>query len=541
MQPAFITEYSILETDMTRKQHDTKFETITRKDFIKLGSAAAALVALGGIEGCASASILNVPAMDYTKDILIENATVIDVARGKAIPGSRLLIRNGIIQALETRDIPAGNAMRIDARGAFIIPGLIDAHCHPTITAAFGVDSADLSRIVAFQKRQFTIGPEYGITTYRDMGSFPITLHGLIKDIDGGRLNGPRVSYCNSILNINGGHPDIPPTDAHPLANFVALFTGMVMTNFKDFEDLKKVIEKNAKGASFIKLTMDNVSAFCRTGEIPVYTDEMLDYIFNYAERTGLPVSGHNHRKWGFDRAMKYPFNSLEHIVSDAYLSDRDIEVMAKKKISIVPTMTVGLCYCMEEAYDTVPEKFRTDFIMNELKIRKNYLYTEALEHCDPVIHNKNMAELKKYKSVGYNNLWKNKIHLVNPELYFGMILYGTKNLQKLREAGINIGFGIDAGMPFAYFGGQYRELEFLSRAGFKNDEILRVATINSARILRLQDRIGTIEKSKLADLVFLTVNPLEDVRAYRSPEIVMKEGKFVFSKKALPVKAAVA
>lgn len=524
---------------MTRRPHTLGFDTITRKDFLKLGSASAALLALGGIEGCTSVPIQNVPAIDYTKDILIENATVIDVIRGKAMPGSSLLIRNGIIQALETRDIPAGNMMRIDARGSYIIPGLIDAHCHPTITATFGVDTADLSRIVAFQKRQFTICPEYGITTCRDMGSFPVTLHGIIKDIDGGRLNGPRVTYCNSLLNIKGGHPDIPPTDAHPLANFVALFTGMVMTNFKDFEDLKKVIEKNAKGASFIKLTMDNVSAFCRTGEIPVYTDEMLNYIFEYAARTGLPVSGHNHRKWGFDRAMKYPFNSLEHIVSDAYLSDRDIELMAKKKISIVPTMTVGLCYCMEEAYDTIPEKFRTDFIMNELKIRKKYFYIEALEHCDPVIHNKNMAELKKYKSVGYDNLWKNKIHLVNPELYFGMILYGTTNLMKMRAAGINIGFGIDAGMPFAYFGGQYRELEFLSRAGFKNDEILRIATVNSARILRLQDRIGTIEKGKLADLVFLPVNPLEDVRAYRSPEIVMKDGKFVFSKKTLPMRAA--
>ena len=509
---------------------------MTRKDFIRMGSATAAYAALGGMAGCATASIQNIGKLDYTRDILITNCSVIDVIKGITLHGSRILIRNGAIQAVESGDMTPANAITLDARGAFIIPGLIDAHCHPTITSAFGIDTADLSRHVAFQKRQFTIGIEYGITTYRDVGSFPITLHGMIKDIDAGSLNGPRVTYCNSLLNINGSHPDIPPTDAHPLANFVAMFTGMVMTNFRDFENMKKVMEKNMKGASFIKLTMDNRSVFCRKENIPVYTDEMLDYIFRHAERAGLPVSCHVHRKFGFDRAMRYPINSLEHMVSDTELSDKEIELMAKKNVSIVPTMTIALCYLMEEAYDVIPERFRTDFIMNELNIRKHYLYTEALQHCDSVIHNKNMEELKKYKSVGIDNLWKKKIHLVDPELYFGMILHGMKNLARMRSAGINIGLGIDAGMPLAYFGGQYRELEFLSRAGFRNDEILRIATINGARILRLQDRIGTIEKGKLADLVFLPVNPLVDVRAYRSPDIVMKGGRFVFSKRPLPV-----
>ncbi len=523
-----------MESDPRRVQCDT----ITRRDFIHLGSTTAAVAALGGLAGCSTAAIRNVGKIDYTRDILITNCSVIDVVKGRSRPGTRILIRNGIIQAIESNVIPAVDAISIDARGAYVIPGLIDAHCHPTITSAFGIDTADLSRHLAFQKRQFTIGLEYGITTYRDVGSFPITLHGMIKDINAGRLNGPRVTYCNSLLNINGSHPDIPPTDAHPLANFIALFTGMVMTNFRDFENMRNVMEKNAKGASLIKLTMDNRSVFCRKENIPVYTDEMLDYIFKNADRAGLPVSCHVHRKFGFDRAMKYPINSLEHMVSDAELSDRDIESMAKKNVSIVPTMTIALCYLMEEAYDALPEQFRTDFIMNELKIRKQYMYTEALQHCDSVIHNKNLEELKKYRSVGIENLWKNKIHLVDPGLYFGMILHGTKNLARMRSAGINIGFGIDAGMPLAYFGGQYRELEFLSRAGFRNDEILRIATINSARILRLQDRIGTIEKGKLADLVFLPVNPLEDVRAYRSPDIVMKEGKFVFSKGTLPVMA---
>ncbi len=511
-------------------------EKITRADFIRLSAAAAAVAAIQPLQGCAGAPPRNIPDIDYGRDIVISNCTVIDVKGGTARPGSSLLVRRGIIQAVETGGISAPGALSFDARGACVIPGLVDAHCHPTITSSFTLHTADLSRHLAFQKRQFSIGIEHGITTYRDVGSFPLTLHGMIKDIEKGRFAGPRVVYCNSMLNIRGGHPDIPPKDAHPLANLAALFTGMVMTNFESYEELQRAMEKNAAGASFIKLTMDDRSVFCKKDPIPVYSDEMLAHIFARSRETGLPVSCHVHRKFGFDRAMKYPVHSLEHMVSDAYLSDADVELMASKNVASVPTMTIGLSYLMEEAYDTVPERFRSDFIMNEVAIRREYLRDTAPEHCDPVIHEKNMRELGKYRSVGHDNLWKKKIFLVNPEIYFGMIHFGTKNLLKMRDAGITIGLGIDAGMPLSYFGGQYRELEFLSRAGFRNDEILRIATVNGARILRMEETIGSIEKGKFADLVFLAANPLENIRACRSPEIVMKEGKFLYSRGDLAI-----
>lgn len=507
---------------------------MSRRDFIKASGAAAAIMALPGMEGCTMAKINNVPAIDYSADMLLKNCAVIDVIRGTVLPGMSLWIRNGIIQAVEPRDLPLKNALSIDLKGKYVIPGLIDAHCHPTITSCFSLDTIDLSSHLRLQKRQFSIAAEYGITTYRDVGSFPLTLHSMKQDIDEGKAIGPRVIYCNSMLNIKGGHPDIPPTDVNPLANLVALFTGMVMANFKSHDEMRSIIEKNAKGASLIKLTMDNKSVFCRRENIPVYSDDDLDFIFKHADKSGLPVSCHVHRKWGFDRALKYPINSLEHMVSDEELSDGDIERMAKKKVSIVPTMTVGLSYLMEEAYDEIPAPVRNDFIINELKIRKEYLENDAWNHCEQVIHRKNMAALADYRRLGLDNLWRKKKFLVNPELYFGMIHHGTKNLKKMKDAGITIGTGIDAGMPLSYFGGLYRELEFFSRAGFTGAEIARCATMESAKILGMADRIGSIEKGKYADLAVLGTNPLADVRAYRSPEIVMKGGTFIYSRSML-------
>ena len=504
---------------------------ITRKDFMRLSAAGAAALAVESLSGCASFIPKNVPKIDYTGDVLLKNCNAIDVAEGRVMPNASILVRNGLIHSLDGSDIgPAATVF--DMAGKYAIPGLIDAHNHSTVTSCFGIDTADLSSHLRQQKRNYSDSIEAGITTFRDMGAFPGMLHGMIKDIAAGRLNGPRVQFCNSILNLSGSHPEVSPSDAHPLAPLVALFTGMVMTNFKDMKELRSVIAKNSEGAHFIKLTMDNRSLFAKKpDEIPVYTDEMLACIFDFAQRKSLPVACHVNRKFGFDRAVRYPVSSLEHVVSDALLTDSEAELLVKKNISVVPTMIIGLNYMMEEAYDRVPERFRSDLIMGELGIRREYMRREATRYVEPVIHRKNLDAIANYRTLGYDNLWKHKLFLINPDVFFNMVMNGTKNIQKMRAAGVNLGLGIDAGMPFSYFGSQHRELEFLARAGFRNDEILRIATSNGAKILGMQDKIGTLEKGRCADIVLLDKNPLSDVTAYRDPRVVMKAGAIVFSR----------
>jgi imidazolonepropionase-like amidohydrolase len=103
-----------------------------------------------------------------------------------------------------------------------------------------------------------------------------------------------------------------------------------------------------------------------------------------------------------------------------------------------------------------------------------------------------------------------------------------------MKDAGVLIGCGIDAGMPFSYFGGLYREFEVMSRIGFTNPEILKCATINGAKILRMDDKIGTLEKGKYADMVVFDKNPLTDITALRSPSLVFKQGDLMHSAKNL-------
>lgn len=512
---------------------------MSRRDFLCYSGIAGAALMLPQATGCSSANLKNVPEIVYKDTVAFTNCNVIDVQTGKVAEKQTISTIKGRIAAITPAGKTPPGVTTVDMKGAWIIPGLIDTHCHTTISPVFSFSLTDIFKHTAQQRRHYELCIESGITTVRDVGAFPGSLHGFIKDIEKGNLKGPRVIYCNSILNIKGGHPDSDPSDINVFAKPASLFIGMVMTNFEDTDELKEVIRENAEGASFLKITVDNKSVFCRKKDIAVYSDEQLKIIFGYGEKKGLPVSAHCHRKWGFDRAIQYPLHTLEHIVSDATLSDADVSLMAKKKIGIVPTMTVGQAYLMEEAYDTLPSRYRDDFTMNEIKIRRNYLKNEARRHCNPDLHRQNVDFLKYYKTLGRDKLWENKKFLVNPDLYFGMIKHGRANLLKMRDAGILIGCAIDAGMPFSYFGGLYREFEIYSRIGFSNREILQCATINNARIAGISDRVGTLEKGKCADFVAYRQNPLKDIRALRSPEMVVRDGKILHSSRLLQVDPA--
>jgi imidazolonepropionase-like amidohydrolase len=506
------------------------FHDFGRRDFIKYSVLLAGALSLPGIQGCAIPK-KNVPSLDY-KTFLIKNARLVDVITGQIAENAWLLVDKGMIAAKGTGEAQNNqHAVVFDMKGRYLIPGLIDAHCHSTISPVFSMRMIDLLKHSRQQKQNFVSSVESGVTTIRDMGALPGLLHMLIRDIEKGNIPGPRVVYCNSILNVMGGHPEIPPSDVNIFARPASLFIGMIMNNFKDTAEMKECLEEDARGASFVKLTLDNQTIFCKNNkEIPVYTKEQLDIIFNFAEKRGMPVSGHHQFKYGFDRAMEYPFHSIEHMVTDTVLSDDDVIKMAKRNVAIVPTMTVGQSFLMEEAFDQLPERYRTKEITKELQVRKDYFENEAARHCDPVLHKQNIAALKYYKTIGFDNLWAKKKFLVNPDVYFNMIGNGFASLKKMNQAGIIIGCGIDAGMPLNYFGGNYREYEILQRVGFSNIEIIRCATINNAKILLVADKTGSLETGKYADMVVLDKNPLDDIRALRKPQMVFKQGDLMFS-----------
>lgn len=99
------------------------------------------------------------------------------------------------------------------------------------------------------------------------------------------------------------------------------------------------------------------------------------------------------------------------------------------------------------------------------------------------------------------------------------------EHLKKMIAMGINIGFGTDSGTAFNRHGEQAFEFELMTRCGFTPAGALLAATKVNSRLLKWDDRIGSVEEGKLADIAAFDGNPLEDISAMTRCAFVMKDG----------------
>jgi imidazolonepropionase-like amidohydrolase len=512
--------------------------TLSRKDFLKLTAVSLASAAVAGSQtGCSTLQGMKPPSRDFKKGLFIKNCSIVDVEKGGVRKGMSItVIDEKIVRIDNAKNSPSQDFGVVDAGNRHVIPGLIDAHCHTTLPCINGTDMGLLNDVLIQLDRNYVQQIHAGVTTVRDAGAAPKLLPKFIDKIKKGSIAGPRINYCTRFINIKNSHPDIDLREVSAVGGMVLSFTGDPNCHFTDTDDLKKKLALNYESnPNFVKLTMDNVSLMCGRDKLDTYTDEHIQVILDSAAKHNLPVTAHIHRKFGFDRAVRYGIN-MEHAIGDARLTDREVAQMAAKKIAIVPTMQLAQLLSHEENYDQIPKEFRSDYIDNELKERREFLYNFNDKYAQPGLHRFNMELLKKYKTLACEEMYPHKVLLTKSDLYFGILKYGPGNIKKMKQAGVLIGCGTDAGVGFSYHGLVWREMEMLTRIGFSNLEALRCATINNARILKMEDRIGSITEGKLGDLVVLGRDPLQDIKACREPLMVFKGGAVMYqSPEAFP------
>ncbi|TFH41207.1 MAG: twin-arginine translocation signal domain-containing protein [Chrysiogenales bacterium] len=505
-----------------------EMQPLNRRDFLKLSATAAAAAAIPGFAGCASPGALRAPDIDYSGRLILGNCNVVDVIGGRVIRDRDIVIEKGrIISIAPSGATVDGVRGTIDARGAFLLPGLIDAHCHLTIQSCAAFRLLDVSKYVRQIKTNGMMQVAAGVTTVRDTGGFPKMLHDLVRDYEKGSLTGPRVVYCNAIANIDGGHPDIKSSDVSAMGPITMAFTGSMTLDFTDRRDLMKKLAENVEhGASFVKISMDNRSLICGRGAIAVYDDDDLKAIFDFAEKKGMPVAAHTLMHYGMKRVLNYPINSLEHITGDADVADGEIDLMRKKGVVIVPTLQIGHNFAFRERYAGLPERYATPFIENELRIKYDYLSRGNHGAYDPHLHRLNMESIGWFRDPGCEEMPNQKKYMTDPEIGFEYLVHGPSNARRMKDAGVLMGCGTDSGVPCHYHGSLWREMEFMSRAGFSSREIVRMATADNAAIIGMKDSIGRIEEGMRADLALFREDPLMKIEALRDPLLVLIDGR---------------
>lgn len=410
--------------------------------------------------------------MAYT---LIRNGTLIKGFGGQTVTHAGLLIEDNRIRAVGKADalpLPNGRFSEIDARGGFILPGLIDTHVH------IMMEDINIPRMMqtpfslnfyrAIDHMRRTI--DAGVTTVRDAGGADL---GVKQAVEQGLVAGPRIQISITVLGITGGHVDgwmpsgmsfelFPEYPGHPAG---------ICDGVEDVR--KKVREVLRAGAEVIKI--------CSTGGVLSPTDhpqftqfspEELAVIVQEARyRRGIKVMAHAQGAEGVTNAVRAGVHSIEHGI---YLSDEAIELMLQHQTYLVPTLLapVGVVE-IAEAKGTMPE----------YGVRKA---KEVIE-----IHRDSIA--RAYK------------------------------------AGVKIAMGTDAAVT--PHGTNLRELGLMTSVGMSPMEVIEATTRVAAECLGWDNQIGTLEVGKLADVIITRADPLADIRSLENPDniwLVLKDGKIL-------------
>jgi imidazolonepropionase-like amidohydrolase len=392
---------------------------------------------------------------------------LIDGVSEEAKKEMTIVIEKDKITAIQTGYAqPASNDKIIDLKTKTVTPGWIDMHVHLESETKKGnvADRFILNPAdVAFESIKYAnVTLMAGFTTVRDLGGSGVNVS-LRNAINKGLVTGPRIYTAGKAIATTGGHAD--PTNGYrkDLMGDPGPREGVI----NGTEDAYQAVRQRYKdGSDLIKITATGgVLSQAKDGANPQFTEEEIKAIVAAAKDYGFKVAAHAHGAEGIKRAIRGGVSSIEH---GTYMDDEGMKLMKQFGTWYVPTITAG--------------KATAD-----------------------------SAKIPGY----YTEIVTPKALVTGPQI--------QKTFAKAYKEGIKIAFGTDAGV-FKH-GMNWLEFTYMIEAGMKPMDAIKAATINAADLLGEKDKLGSIEVSKLADIVAIDGDPLKDPQVFGKVVFVMKGG----------------
>ena len=421
--------------------------------------------------------------------LAITHVNVVDVAAGSIQPDMTVVVQgNRIVKVEKATKVHASKTSRvIDGRGKFLIPGLWDMHVH----TMFG-DWIPGSREVSLP-----LFVANGVTGERDMGGNLDTLLAWRKEIAAGTLIGPRMVIAGPMLD--GPKPRFPDS---------VLLTSPEQAR-KAVDDLK------AGGADFIK-----VQSFILRDEYFAVVDE--------ARKQHLVLAGHVPDVIRASEASDAGQKSIEHLTGVFEgCSTREDDFLKRPK---TPKQFL-------DSYDEARCKALIAQFARNHTWQVPTLVWERGQWLVDVIDYSHDPQLKYAPASWQKKSWPDFTKSIIAELDTDPVEARRQFVQKelnvvaaMRKAGVEFMAGTDTAAAVAVLPGSslHTELEYFVEAGFTPAESLRTATLNPAIFMGEEADHGTVAAGKVADLVLLDANPLEDIRNTRKISAVVLNGRLL-------------
>ena len=409
--------------------------------------------------------------------ILIDDVEIFDGTNARTFAGS-VLVRNNRIEkiARTTSETASGEAVRrIDGKGRFLMPGLIDAHWHAYLCCNTMMDllagEHSYTHLVAGREARATL--MRGFTTVRDAGG---PVFGLKKAIDDGVLDGPRIYPSGAMISQTSGHGDFRMIYEHAHGGCGCEMTHIEQLGASRIADgpdavAAAVRENLRQGASQIKLMAGGGAASLYDPlDVTEFFEEEIRTAVRAAEDWGTYVMVHVYNPRGIARALKAGVRSIEH---GHLIDEPTMELLARS----------GAWLCMQP------------------------FSAEDNSYPSPVQEAKHIR-----------------------------ITEGTDRTYRLaKQYGVKLAWGTDLLFDPAHTKYQNHGIVKLQK-WFANPEILRMVTSVNASLLAMSGarnpypgRLGVVEEGALADLLLVEGNVLQDLSLLEDPErnfaLIMKDG----------------
>lgn len=408
-------------------------------------------------------SVMNVVTAQRT---IIHCGQLIDVKTLQVLKEMSIIIDGNKIADVQKGYIAAAaNEKTIDLKSMTVMPGLIDMHVHmesETNPNKYMETFTFNPADFAFQSVVFAERTLMaGFTTVRDLGGSGVNIS-LRNAINKGLIKGPRIYTAGKIISSTGGHGD--PTNGYKkeLMGDPGPSQGVV----NGVEECIKAVRQHYKdGVDVIKITASGgVLSVAKSGENPQFTEAEMRAIVETAKDYGFKVAAHCHGAEAMKRAIRAGVSSIEH---GTYMDEEAMGLMKKMGTYYVPTIIAG----------------------------------------------KSVADSAK-KPGYFPDIVTPKALAIGPKV--------QSTFAAAYKAGVKIAFGTDAGV-YAH-GKNWMEFIYMTEAGMPILEAIRAATLHASDLLG-DDRLGTIEKGKLADIVAVDGDPVKDVNSMSKMKFVMKNG----------------
>ena len=406
-------------------------------------------------------------SLSISASTVIYSSNYVDVTNLTQVENTSIVINNNKITSIKKGFIQLSDGdVLVDLRGMTLMPGFMDMHVH------FGQEylskaerpakvERETSAIMATSHALKTL--KAGFTTVRQVGDSGMVAISLRDAINSGIIIGPRIYTSGKSIATTGGHAD--PTNGLSSDSYTYPTAEDGVIN-GPYDAYTAVRQRYKDGADGIKLTVTGgVLSVAKSGDNPQFTIEEVNSVVKAAKDYGMWVAVHAHGAEGMKRAVMAGVDSVEH---GTFMTEEVMDLMIQNGTYYVPTISAG---------EFVAEKSKID----------NY----------------------------FPEIVRPKAATVGPQI--------SATFSKAYKKGVKIAFGTDAGVQ--PHGTNLKEFIYMVNSGMPNIEAIKSATLETAKLLKIDSELGSISVGKLADLVAVKGNPIQDINNIENISFVMKDG----------------